>query len=190
MNALAGIAGIEPLPAGDYHQDLDGIGVLRLSTDVPLDVVVGESSENDIAFLDTLAAGPPGAFAVVADFPLVDPVDIASAGVDYGTTDERNVGMWADLVEGVTVTAQGEDSIGGQPVEWWDLGIDPSAPSGTATPCEFDQSRGCVHLVEEGGAIIEIAEGSTTRVHVFQDLPLPGRAPSADVAAVAKCSAR
>ena len=172
VGGLGGIAGLEPIPPGDYQQDLDGIGVLRLKTDVPIDVVVGESSNTDIAFLDTLAAGPPGAFVVIADFPLVDPVDAASDGIDYGTTDERDVGAWAGLVDGVTIVAQGEDSIGGQTVEWWDLEIDNDAPDGATTPCLFDPSRGCVHLVEEGEAIIEIAEGSTTRVHIFKDIAL------------------
>ena len=170
-DSLAAIVDREPLPPGDYSQDLRGIGVLHLNTDAPLDVVVGDVREADVAFFDTLD-GPPSAFVIFTDDPLVDPADTAAPGVDYGTTTERNIASWAELVDGVTVEDQGEGSIGGQAVDWWDLGIDPSAPDDATTPCDFDPSRRCVHLVEEGDKVLDVVEGSTARVHVFRDLPL------------------
>lgn len=171
VDTLAAIAGREPLPPGDYRQELRGGAVFHLNTDTPLDVAVAESNENDIALFDTLT-GPPGAYVIFTDDPFVDPADAASPGVDYGTTTERNVGSWAELVDGVTVENQGEGTIGGQAVDWWDLVIDPSAPDDATAPCDFDPSLRCVHLVEEGVKILDIYEGSTARVHVFRDLPL------------------
>lgn len=170
--SLASIVGVEPLPPGEYTEELAGIGVLHLRTEAPIDVVVGEAgAAAGVAFFDTFE-GAPGAFVILTDDPLVVPSDTAATGVDHGSTDERDVGVWADQVRGVSVDSMGEGTLADQPVAWWDLEIDPSTAEGATTPCDFDPTKRCVHLVEEGPAILEIVEGSRTRVYVFADIPM------------------
>ncbi len=151
------------LQEGAYSLELNGAG---------LEVEIDESTAGlqlESLNPDTLVVTSDATYFAIGSVMGLVPAELAAGEMAgpppadqlaaFGTPDE--VADHLDTLSGIAVVGEGERTLAGEPLFWWDIELDPDRPDGSTATCPRFVPRGseCVLVVaaeDWGGFVTEV----------------------------------